>query len=228
MREGPQRYYRLRQQAVNRIDMSGSNLAVFLHSLSPAERRGFSEFCQTHIGYGVDVSLSELNLSIQLFETREPQRKTNLIDLGYGFSQLLPVLAQLWLLSNRRPQATRSKSIPSRLQNLSLLCIEQPELHVHPRLQAKLAELLTGVLQAATSDADPTSTGLGPTLIIETHSEPLINRLGELVELGKLKPQDVTVMLFERDPALGFSTVRQTEFDERGILKDWPIGFLAG
>lgn len=216
VREGPQRYYRLKQQRTDQIDMNGSNLALFLHALSKKERDAFSEYCLKHIGYGVEISSHELNLSIQLFEKASPTQKTNLIDLGYGFSQLLPVLAQLWLLTKR---SLKKRSSPE----LSLLCIEQPELHVHPRLQARLADLLKGVLETRRQVF-----GQDPTLLIETHSEPLLNRVGELIELGELQPSDVTVLLFERQADSAGCTVRQTEFNAQGVLQDWPIGFLAG
>ncbi|MFM7200051.1 MAG: AAA family ATPase [Myxococcota bacterium] len=216
VREGPQRYYRLKQQRTDQIDMNGANLALFLHALSKSERHAFSAYCLKHIGYGVDITSHELNLSIQLFEKDSPRQKTNLIDLGYGFSQLLPVLAQLWLLTHRYAK----KRLDS---EMSFVCIEQPELHVHPRLQARLADLLKGVLETRRQVF-----GQDPTLLIETHSEPLLNRVGELIELGELQPSDVTVLLFERQPDSAGCTVRQTEFNAQGVLQDWPIGFLAG
>jgi len=66
-----------------------------------------------------------------------------------------------------------------------------------------------------------------PTLLVETHSNALVSRLGELVEIGKLDSKDVLVLLFEQDAGTRGTTVRQSTFSPEGILENWPIGFFA-
>jgi predicted ATPase len=135
--------------------------------------------------------------------------------MGYGFSQVLPVIAQCW--------AAASGFQPSEREPLpSLIAIEQPELHLHPHYQAKLADMFVGTIQAARGAALET-----PTLLVETHSEALVSRLGELVEGGKIASEDVVVLLFEADAVNGGTTVRQSTFSAEGTLTNWPLGFFA-
>ena len=95
-----------------------------------------------------------------------------------------------------------------------VISIDKPETSLHPRLQGELADLFVAVA------------ALNKQLIIETHSEPLISRLGELVSEGKLDRAWCSVMLFHRTED-GATQIRTTEFDEDGMLRDWPIGFLS-
>lgn len=107
------------------------------------------------------------------------------------------------------------QSLVTRLEfNQPVVVIDKPENSLHPRLQSQLADLFVAV--AAT----------GKKLIIETHSEPLISRLGELVSEGKLDRKDCSVLLFHKDEK-DVTTVREAEFDPDGMLSDWPIGFLS-
>ena len=54
----------------------------------------------------------------------------------------------------------------------------------------------------------------------------MISRLGELVSLGKLDRKDCSVLLFQKE-STGNTTVRTAEFNEDGMLSDWPVGFLS-
>ena len=94
---------------------------------------------------------SERSIMYQiLFSWRDPRQSnaTTIADVGFGVSQLLPILV-IGLRSGRA----------------SLLILEQPEIHLHPRLQANLADFL---LTLAAS---------GRRIIVETHSDHFINRL---------------------------------------------------
>jgi predicted ATPase len=82
--------------------------------------------------------------------------------------------------------------------------------------------MFVGTMQAARRAALET-----PMLLVETHSDALLSRLGELIELGKLDPKDVLVLLFEQDAVTRGTTVRQSTFSAEGTLENWPIGFFA-
>ena len=110
----------------------------------------------------------------------------NLADTGFGFSQMIPVLTQIWSLINLRGGVSKATS------TTTIVAIEQPELHLHPRLQAVLADLF---VQAVTLAHD---NGVDLRLLIETHSEQIINRLGRRVSEAKLRVEDVAVVLFDR------------------------------
>ena len=104
------------------------------------------------------------------------------------------------------------------------LAIEQPELHLHPAHQAKLADVFVDAINRPVEDTDLFSE---VRLVIETHSEALINRLGELVEEGKVHPDAIQVVLFSAHEDLSSPTeVTVSSFDENGGLTNWPYGFF--
>lgn len=92
------------------------------------------------------------------------------------------------------------------------LYIDKPETQLHPRAQSDLANLFAAATQQS--------------FIIETHSEPLISRLGEMISSGELDRDDVEVYLLHRHD--GNAQLRRTTFDVEGMLSDWPPGSLSG
>jgi len=92
------------------------------------------------------------------------------------------------------------------------LYIDKPETQLHPRAQTELADLFVAVTKQS--------------FIIETHSEPLISWLGELISEGRLDRHEVEVYLLHRHE--GNSQLRRTTFDAEGMLSEWPPGFLSG
>ena len=212
-RAPPARFYRRQELSVRHMDPEGGNLAMFLHELSPTQLDAFSEFMFENVGFRVRLETQGSNISILLEDARG--QSDNLIDMGYGFSQVLPVIAQCW--------AASSGFRPSEREPLpNLIAIEQPELHLHPHYQAKLADMFVGTIHAARAAVLET-----PTLLVETHSNALVSRLGELVETGKLDAKDVQVLLFEQDDVTRGTSVRQFTFSPEGTFKNWPIGFFA-
>ena len=128
-------------------------------------------------------------------------------DAGIGVSQVLPVLVSSY--------ASKHK----------LLAIEQPEIHLHPALQAELGDVF---LQSALGDSDNT-------FLIETHSEHLLLRImrrmretcaGELRDgVQEVHPEDVMVLFVEPDGPQ--SIIREMPLNERGeLVKAWPGGFF--
>lgn len=101
----------------------------------------------------------------------EESLRHNLIDVGYGVSQVLPVITELLI-----------GGAPA----MSLL--QQPEVHLHPSAQAALGSLFCWVAKSSRQ------------LIVETHSDHLLNRVRMDVRDGEaeLKPEDVSILYFER------------------------------
>jgi pimeloyl-ACP methyl ester carboxylesterase len=141
----PERFYRLQELSVSQLEPHGENLAMFLRSLPTAELADFSEFLAEHIGLRVILRSEGSHVAILLQD--ELGQASNLIDMGYGFSQVLPVIAQCWTTARRR-RASERDPLPT------VIAIEQPELHLHPHYQARLADLFVGTIAAARAAND--------------------------------------------------------------------------
>lgn len=201
------RYYRRQELSVDEIDPAGENLAMFLDSLRPNEAESFNSWLFDSIGIRVRSRGYSGHVAI---EASEGDVYRNISDMGFGLSQILPVAAQLW-------DATRSRlSIDSSITK-SFVVIEQPELHLHPQYQAALANLIVALRNNENSH--------WPSLIIETHSPHLINRLGKLVYQEKIEKDEVQVLVFSKDDE-GAAFVEKAKFDDEGALINWPVGFF--
>ena len=208
-----ERFYRRQELEALDISPDGQNLPIFLASLNDSQFEDFSNWVEDTFGYGLELKSLPGNISILL---KYEGRSVNIVDTGYGVSQILPVLAQIWWMQERR----RSRRFVRPVSNLDIetLVIEQPELHLHPAHQAKLADVFLKSLKS----------GKGSNLLflVETHSEALINRVGELISTGLIDHNDVQVIVFgsgDEDPGV---TIQTSNFDERGVLRNWPFGFF--
>jgi predicted ATPase len=202
----------MQELAIEQIDPAGANFAMFLNSLSPREQTDFETWTTEFIGYSIRParSIGQVRLMLREGESRD---EYNLADVGYGLSQILPVMGQIWL--NTRRRAARSE--------FRVVAIEQPELHLHPAFQTRIADALVGALAATERIRNYTLS-----LVVETHSEAVINRLGELIAAGRLSQGTVAIYLFEKQGPDEVTTVRMSEFDKDGVLENWPFGFFSG
>jgi len=219
-----QRFYRQQDLAVNEVDQAGENLAMFLMGLSYQRRKEFSTWCERNIGFRVEPRPDGAHVSVFLSDTSNGEMY-NIADMGFGYSQILPLLATIWLetsnsisFRHRRPVARRrGGAIPV---GGTTVVIEQPELHLHPRMQARFADLLISVVTLSTDNDFPIR------FICETHSEVIINRIGFRISQGRLDPRISNVYLFEKLENSEETTVSQAAFDKSGVLQNWPYGFF--
>lgn len=139
----------------------------------------------------------------------------NISDSGFGYSQILPIVAQLWFLSSKLDEKSDDdEEIPI------VIAIEQPELHLHPALQAKLVDAFIACIKNAEEHNRQFQ------LIIETHSETIVNKIGRNIARENFSADDAEVVLFEKEFDSNKSSVRISRYDEDGMLIDWPIGFF--
>ncbi len=220
LRATAQRYYRQQSLAVEEIDSKGENIAMFLDSLSLKQRSDFQRWTSKHFGIEVTPRKDGGHISLTVKQIAGGG-EANIADMGFGFSQMLPIAAQLWAASD-----ARSIALPNRRKSLQpLIVIEQPELHLHPDYQAKLADVFVAAVSEQTNDS-ATSTNTGLRIIAETHSPALINRLGALIADRVVDRKAIQVVLFEQEDSQSPSQVKIAEFDEEGILRNWPLGFF--
>ena len=118
----------------------------------------------------------------------------NLADVGYGVSQILPILTQIFDGNNP-----------------DIFLLQQPEVHLHPMAQAALATLFCRYAKRNRQ------------FIIETHSDNIIDRVRMEVRDGLIKPNDVTLLFFERQ---GLNVkIHPIKFDEEGNVIGAPLGY---
>ncbi len=213
LRAMAERSYRTQDLSVGDVSPDGNNLAMFIRSLSQDELQSFASFTREHLGFETKIGGDSINAEILVKEPRG-DRFINLVDIGFGYTEVLPFMAILWSTCCRGP---REGGRPT-----SLLAVEQPELHLHPAHQVKLAKVLAGAWRASL-DA-----GREVKLMIETHSEGIVNGLGELIQKGSLRASDVQLVLFDQDRETRQTTVKLAGYTEEGALNDdWPFGFFA-
>ena len=104
----------------------------------------------------------------QLQVKARSEAPANIMDVGYGVSQSLPILVDIHSHTD------------------SLFLLQQPEVHLHPRAQAELATVF-----AASAREN------GNSFMIETHSDHIVDRMRILVRQGKIPAEDVSILYFE-------------------------------
>ncbi len=228
LRATAERFYRQQDLAVDEVDPQGANLAMFLMGLSDEGREAFSLWCHETVGFKVRAETVGSHVSLFLCDSLDGQLY-NVADMGFGYSQLLPVLATIWRATNGRstPYSTPVRvgrrflgEVHDENAVRKIIAVEQPELHLHARLQGKLATLL-GAIAHEGSDSPS-----GVCLVCETHSETIINQIGKLVSEGKIPSEKVQVLLFERKDGEDNTGVRIARYDANGVLENWPYGFF--
>ncbi len=120
-----------------------------------------------------------------------------LVDMGYGLAQFLPVL----VLCYYAPEG-------------STLILEQPGIHLHPMVQAQLADLLIEVV-----------TERNLQILVESHSEHLLNRLQRRIAEEKISVEK-TALYFCRNE-IGVSNIERLKMDEFGNISNWPKNFFG-
>lgn len=217
LRATAQRYYRYQNYAVEEIDSDGKNLAMYLYNLEPDAEEHFQEWTQRLFNFKLEVHPIEGSVELMVSEKGQPAR--NMVDLGFGYTQLLPILAIVWkaLYKDAHPHNTRLQTE----RDEHIIAIEQPELHLHPRLQGLFATMLSIAI------ADAKNNGCDLRFVIETHSEIIMNKLGELIALGNLNRNDVSIQLFNAQKEGLEKYVESVGFTEEGQLTNWPFGFFS-
>lgn len=144
LRATVERYYRKRNFSINKITPSGDNVAMFFLRLKKMGKLEiFNNWLQNN-DMGFKVGLNEIGGMVEIKIVEKGKGEANIVDVGFGYSQILPILASIW-------QEVFEKGITNKISycQTSIILIEQPELHLHPRFQKKIAELLVKCVNQA-------------------------------------------------------------------------------
>lgn len=150
-----------------------------------------------HVNPIPGVDLMSLQYSFEMGKDISSRyRNTN---VGFGITYTLPIIVAVLA------------SPPD-----TLILIENPEAHLHPRGQAKMGELLA------------LAASCGVQVVIETHSDHVLNGIRLAVHGGKLNPEDVQLHYFQRQEKQGqvFTEVISPKIDRNGRIDYWPDGFF--
>ena len=206
-RRPPERWYIFRGTSPQDVGYQGDLLPDLLFRRHDMVKETNEWLKRLEIGYKLKVESVGKNsgdlFEVRLIDTRRKGRvnadrvNVALPDVGFGISQLLPFIVQS-LVSEKR-----------------IISIEQPEVHVHPRLQADLGDLLAEAIKEPRQNQ----------FIIETHSEHLILRLQRLIFEKRIQPEDVSVIYVSRGPE-GAKAERLRLDEEGDFIDEWPDGFF--
>lgn len=197
LRAHPKRYYMLDKAKTNiTLDtLDGDDIADVLKT-------------NTQVTKSVNLWLGKFNLKINVEEFKEVVhhlrvKQNNLTlditDVGFGISQVLPVIIQGFL----------SKSN-------SITIIEQPEIHLHPKMQADLTDLFIDIVKSRGKKK----------LIIETHSEYILKRLRRRISEGVIKSEDVSICLFHPQTNGNSASIEPLAIEQKGWF-EYPIDFYG-
>ena len=136
-----------------------------------------------------------------LFEVRVKKTASSaevlLTEVGFGVSQILPVLTLCYFV----PEG-------------SVLLLEQPEIHLHPSVQAGLADVFIDAIKFRKIQ-----------IVLESHSEYLLTRLLRRIGEGQLPSDQIALHFCEFDAS--HSLLRNIQVDDYGFVQNWPSGFFG-
>ena len=145
------------------------------------------------LGFQFDMTITKNADVGKIILKYKNKRNSNLSDESSGLLQILPILISLNIYKSG-----------------NLVTIEQPELHLHPKLQAALADIFVESRKNQ---------------IIETHSEHLIRKLQVLIAQGKIEKSEILVYYFSK--VEDKTSVKIMEIDDSGLFNEpWPNGFF--
>ena len=149
-----------------------------------------------------DFRVEALTKGRRIFEVKVRKSPNSaevlLTDIGFGVSQILPVLVLCFYVP---PTST--------------VILEQPEIHLHPSVQAGLADVFIDAWEKRRVQ-----------ILFESHSEHLLLRLQRRIAEGEIRKDDVGLFFCSTDDS-GGSSLSQLEIDEFGNISNWPKDFFG-
>ena len=195
-------------------DPEGSDVPMQLMRIESTKKDEWKALKQRLVEFGKSSGLFQ-NIEIQTlggslgapFQLKIKVRgpNSNIIDVGYGVSQILPILVRILDRDISRQRIHKE-------QEMDFFLLQQPEVHLHPKAQAQLSSLL------ATSASQGNQS-----FIVETHSDYLIDRARIEIRKGTIRPEDVSLIYLE--PKGRVVNVHNISFDKTGNMTGVPTHY---
>ena len=218
LREEPSRRY-IYEDEITEIGVKGENAAyIYLtdqdkaitnHFFYDRESDNFIGVKKTNLSTAVQEWLNLMNIKgfrsevvnevvyLNLSSSSTPETRVSIADVGFGVSQIFPIILE-----------------GLRMPRRNTLLLEQPEIHLHPNLQMQLSDYFITLALS------------GKRVMVETHSDHIINRLVRRIvedETGII--QKLIGIYFVSASDQG-SVYEEVCIDEQFGVTNWPIGFF--
>ncbi|MCV2487625.1 AAA family ATPase [Flavobacterium sp. SH_e] len=206
LRAHPKRYYFLDKAKINTFldTLDGEAIAEIIkenNNLKNSVNTWFKKF-NLHIDVGPIKDI------IHQIVVQQNSLDLDITDVGFGVSQVLPVIIQGFLSKDQ-----------------SITLVEQPEIHLHPKMQADLADLFIDI--AIRKNTRKNTFSSHKYLIIETHSEYLLKRLRRRISEEKINPDQVAIYYIEPQEETKSASIRKIDISSKGAF-EWPKDFYTG
>ncbi len=215
IRASADRFYRVQGTSIKEVDSDGLNAPMILYYMPEEEKEQFEKWCFSFLGctYSFEsVGADDESTSIVLKGMDGTTR--NMADVGFGFSQILPIILSIWKTKYKYEKKTKIK-YPF---TPTTIVIEQPELHLHPAFQQQVMSLILKILNSNENKRFVR-------FIIETHSEAMVNYLGRKIIQKEYSPEDLNLFFLNKKGNV--TTFDKMIFDENGLIENWPTGFFS-
>ncbi len=195
----PERTY-YRKPNASKVGVNGEGYIDQIIEWEESDSERFQKLLEAVSDLGLFHSIESNKMKGGRFElnvkVNENSTLASLTDVGFGISQFLPIIVA-----------------DLQLNSQSCLAVSQPEIHLHPKIQATLGDYFAKQVKKTEKQ-----------YIVETHSEYLINRLRLLIVKGELQPEDVKLYYMENDGDK--TTTYPIELTTDGQIKNAPQGFF--
>lgn len=194
----------------------GSNLPYYLDKLISKKEEKFVELNKwLKTNFNIEIRVVK-NGMIEINIIDKDGKEHNLVDLGFGYSQILSVVITIWHSFNN--SESFSSFSDNRVQN-KIVAIEQPEVHLHSKLQSRFAAMICKTVNYCKQNNIPIN------FIIETHSGAILNKIGDMVLKDTVSDDDINLLIFNKNNN-GISKIQTTKYNEEGYIEEWPIDFF--
>ena len=215
LRAAPQRGYSWNGQAPASVGRAGESVVAALLAADAQQRQLQFAADQPELPFaqGIAYWLKQIGVASDfavrpaaaasdeyqvLLKNHAAACEVNLADLGFGVSQLLPVIVQVFYA---QPNST--------------VWLEQPEIHLHSQVQAGLADVLIAATQAKEAGQ-----ARNVQIIVESHSEHFLNRLQRRIAEGVISHSDVALYFCSRVGTQ--AQIESLDIDTYGEIANWP------